>query len=151
MLNLPLTVIKTRKNEQGALEVFDIIRKKYIKLTPEENVRQQFIHYLISEKHFPASLISVEKSLYINNLLKRFDAVAYNNQGKPIVLIEFKAPGIKLKQSVFEQISIYNINLKVNYLIVSNGMTHYCCYVDHEKGEIKFMKDIPTYEEISFK
>ena len=151
MLNLPLTVIKTRKNEQGALEVFDIIRKKYIKLTPEENVRQQFIHYLISEKHFPASLISVEKSLYINNLLKRFDAVAYNNQGKPIVLIEFKAPEIKLKQSVFEQISIYNINLKVNYLIVSNGMTHYCCYVDHEKGEIKFMKDIPTYEEISFK
>lgn len=151
MLNLPLTELKTRKNKQGDLEVFDIIRRKYVKLTPEENVRQQFIHYLISEKLFPASLISIEKSLYINNLLKRFDAVAYNNKGKPIVLIEFKGPEIELKQSVFEQISIYNIKLKVNYLIVSNGITHYCCYVDHENSEIKFMKDIPTYKEISFK
>lgn len=150
MLNLPFTKLKTRTNKKGTIEVLDNIRKKYVILTPEENVRQQFINYLISVKKFPASLISIEKGLIINNLQKRFDAIAYNNNGKPIVLMEFKAPEVKLSQAVFEQISIYNINLKVKYLIVSNGLSHYCCKINYDKPEITFLEDIPSYDEINF-
>lgn len=150
MLNLPFTKLKTRTNKKGTVEVLDNIRKKYVILTPEENVRQQFINYIISVKLFPASLIAIEKGLLINNLQKRFDAVAYNNNGKPLVLMEFKAPEVKLSQSVFEQISVYNIKFKVKYLIISNGLKHYCCQIDYEKAEIVFLKDIPTYEEINF-
>ena len=150
MLNLPFTNLKTRTNKKGTVEVLDNIRKKYVSLTPEENVRQQFINYLTSVKKFPASLISIEKGLIINNLQKRFDAIAYNNTGKPIVLMEFKAPGVKLSQAVFEQISVYNINLKVKYLIVSNGLSHYCCKIDYDKPEITFLDDIPSYDEINF-
>lgn len=150
MLNLPFTKLKTRINKKGTVEVLDNIRKKYVTLTPEENVRQQFINYLISVKKFPASLISIEKGLVINNLQKRFDAIAYNNNGKPIVLMEFKAPEVKLSQAVFEQISIYNINLKVKYLIVSNGLSHYCCKIDYDKPEIIFLEDIPSFNEIHF-
>ena len=149
MLNLPQFKLKIRVSGNGKHDVFDRIRKKYVALTPEENVRQQFLRMLIENKSYPASLIAVEKSLVVNNMQKRFDAVAFNSQGKPIVLMEFKSPKVKLTQVVFEQISVYNINLKVNYLIVSNGIQHYCCKVDFEKGEIIFMKDIPDYTEIS--
>jgi len=149
MLNLPFTKLKTRTNKKGVVEVLDNIRKKYVSLTPEENVRQQFINFLISVKAFPASLIAIEKGLLVNNLQKRFDAVAYSNTGKPIVLIEFKAPEVKLSQAVFEQISVYNIKLKVKYLIVSNGLTHYCCKIDYDKPEIVFLEDIPSYDEIN--
>ena len=96
MLNLPEAKLKIRQNANGRLEVFDIIRKKYVSFTPEENVRQQFISFLISEKDFPQSLIAVEKGLTINNLKKRFDAVAYSNTGVPQVLMEFKSPEQKL-------------------------------------------------------
>jgi len=111
MLNLPEAKLKIRQNANGRLEVFDIIRKKYVSFTPEENVRQQFISFLISEKDFPQSLIAVEKGLTINNLKKRFDAVAYSNTGVPQVLMEFKSPEVKISQAVFEQISVYNTSL----------------------------------------
>jgi len=150
MLNLPEAKLKMRQSANSKLEVFDIIRKKYVSFTPEENVRQQFINYLINIKNFPASLIAVEKGLVINNLKKRFDAVAYNNKGKPIVLIEFKSPEIKINQAVFEQISVYNIKLRVKHLIVSNGIEHYCCKVNFEKGKISFLEDIPFYKELNF-
>lgn len=149
MLNLPISELKTRKNQKGAIEVFDDIRKKYVILTPEENVRQHFLNYLITEKGFPASLIAIEKGLLIHNLQKRFDAVAYNNKGEPIILMEFKSPKIKLSQSVFEQISSYNIKLKVKYLIISNGNSHYCCSIDYDKAEIIFLKDIPSYKDVN--
>jgi hypothetical protein len=148
MLNLPFSELKTRKNKKGTIEVFDCIRKKYVTLTPEETVRQQFINFMITEKGFPASLIAIEKGLLVNNLQKRFDAVAHNNMGEPIILMEFKAPEIKLSQEVFEQISSYNIKLKVKYLIISNGITHYCCSIDYKKGEILFMEDIPNYKDV---
>lgn len=150
MLNLPEAKLKMRQSANGKLEVFDIIRKKYVSFTAEENVRQQFINYLINNKNFPASLIAVEKGLVINNLKKRFDAVAYNNKGKPEVLIEFKSPEVKINQAVFEQISVYNIKLRVKYLIVSNGVEHFCCKVNFEKGKISFLEDIPFYKELNF-
>jgi len=150
MLNLPQLELKTRVTGSGRHEVFDPIRKKYVVLTPEENVRQHFLMMLIENKSYPASLIAVEKSMLINNMQKRFDAVAYNSQGKPLVLMEFKSPKVKLTQAVFEQISVYNIKLRVNYLIVSNGISHYCCKVDFEKGEILFLKDIPDFAEIMY-
>jgi len=149
MLNLPEVSLTTRKTSKGGLEVFDIVRKKYVSLTPEENVRQHFIHYLIHDKTYPASLIAVEKGLTVNKLKKRFDAVAYNNKGEPLVLIEFKSPNVKISQAVFEQISVYNIELKVKYLIVSNGLQHYCCMIDYNKSEIVFLEGIPNYKEIS--
>lgn len=150
MLNLPFTDLKVRKNKKGVIEIFDAFRKKYVALTPEENVRQQFMHYLIKEKAFPTSLIAIEKGLVINQLQKRFDAVAYNKWGKPLVLLEFKSPEIKISQAVFDQISVYNIKLKVKYLIVSNGVNHYCCKVNFKDGTISFIKDIPFYNEINF-
>lgn len=150
MLNLPEAKLKMQQTTNGKLEVFDIIRKKYVSFTPEENVRQHFINFLIRERNFPASLIAVEKGLVVNNLKKRFDAVAYSNSGSPLVLMEFKSPEIKISQAVFEQISIYNIKLKVKYLIVSNGIKHYCCLVNFEKGNISFLEAIPYYNKINF-
>ena len=150
MLNLPEAKLKMHQNANGRLEVFDIIRKKYVSFTPEENVRQHFISFLISKKDFPSSLIAVERGLTINNLKKRFDAVSYSNTGIPLVLMEFKSPEVKISQAVFEQISVYNIKLKVKYLIVSNGINHYCCKVDFKNGKISFIKDIPSYNEINF-
>jgi hypothetical protein len=149
MLNLPQFDLTTRMSGNGKGEVFDPIRKKYVALTPEENVRQLFLMMLTKNKSYPASLIAVEKSLVVNNMQKRFDAVAFNSQGKPLILMEFKSPKVKLSQAVFEQISVYNIKLKVNYLIISNGINHYCYKVDFEKGEAKFLQDIPCFDEIN--
>ncbi len=148
MESLPQADLKIRLNSSGTKEVLDIFRKKYVKLNPEEEVRQNFLHYLVNNKAYPVSLISVEKGLVVNELQKRFDAVVYRNNGNPLVLLEFKSPAIKITQNVFEQISAYNIILKVDYLIVSNGNSHYCCKVNYEKSSIEFIKDIPHWEEM---
>ena len=148
-LNLPEQSIKTRVNVHGKTEVLDVIRKKFIVLQPEEWVRQQFIGYLIQHKNYPASLISIEKGLKINSLQKRFDAVVFNRNGTPLVLIEFKAPSIKLSEKTFSQIAAYNLKMRVKYLIISNGLTHYCCKMDYENGDFQFLKDIPDYEALN--
>ena len=147
-LNIPTYPIKIRKSGDKK-EVFDTIRKKYVALTPEEEVRQRFILYLIHEKNYPASLISVEKGLKVNQMYKRFDAVVSDRKGFPAVLIEFKSPKIAITQKVFEQIAAYNLRLKVTYLIVSNGLKHYCCRIDHNTGAIVFLEDIPEYGDLA--
>ncbi len=129
-------------------EIFDPVRGKYVSLTPEEWVRQNFIRFLIDEKGYPASLIAIEKGLTVNKKPRRFDAVAYDKTGMPLVLIEFKSVNIAISQKVFEQIAIYNQLLKVKYLIVSNGLKHYCCQIDFQKQSINFLKDIPDYTEL---
>ncbi len=146
-LNLPKYEFALRKRS-GSTEIFDALRKKYVALTPEEWVRQHFIRYLIEEKGFPASLIAIEKGLTVNGKPRRFDAVAYNNHGEPLVLLEFKAASVKIAQKVFEQIATYNQILRVKYLIVSNGLTHYCCEIDFATRTIRFIKDIPHYDEL---
>ncbi|MFK5857132.1 MAG: type I restriction enzyme HsdR N-terminal domain-containing protein [Bacteroidota bacterium] len=148
-LNLPEYHFKTRVNQMGKSEIFDNLRKKFVVSTPEEWVRQNFMQYLIEEKDYPPMLIAIEKGIKVNNMRKRFDAVIYNRNGQPIMLIEFKSPDVKLSQKVMEQISSYNLSLNVNYLIVSNGLTHYCCYIDRATGAITFIGDIPTFDIIS--
>lgn len=147
-LNLPEFDIKTRKNKSNNVEVFDIFRKKYVVLTPEEWVRQHFLHYLINQKVYPPSLIGVEKGLTINKMQKRFDAIVFDNIGKPVILIEFKSPTVKLEQKTFDQVAAYNFNLKVKYLIISNGLAHYCCQMDYTKNTFAFLPDIPNFNEL---
>jgi hypothetical protein len=148
-LNLPEYHFKTRINIVGKNEIFDNFRKKFVIVTPEEWVRQNFLQYLTETKNYPATLIAVEKGIKVNNMQKRFDAVVYGRKGKPLMLIEFKSPDTKLSQKVMDQISRYNLSLNVNYLIVSNGLSHYCCKLNREEGTFNFLTDIPKYEIIN--
>jgi hypothetical protein len=143
-LNLPQYPIKL-KEERGTKYIFDPIRKKYLVLQPEEWVRQNFIQFLIQEKGFPASLIAIEKGLKLNELQKRADIVIYDNRGEPIVLIECKAPKVKINQEVFEQVARYNMVFKVPYLIVTNGLEHYCAKVNLNANSFEFLKELPEY------
>lgn len=147
-LNLPEYNFRTQKHQSGKVEIFDEFRKKFLVLTPEEWVRQNFLMYLTKEKNYPTSLIAIEKGIKVVGMQKRFDAVLHNRQGKPIVLIEFKAPEVKIDQKVMEQLSRYNLKLKVDYMIASNGLTHYCCVIDKESGVISFLNYIPDFEEL---
>ena len=147
-LNLPEYHFKTRTNQAGKNEIFDDFRKKYVILTPEEWVRQNFLRYLKEEKHYPPMLMAIEKGIKVNNMRKRFDAVIHNRNGNAIMLIEFKSPNVKLSQKVMEQVSRYNLSLNVNYLIISNGLTHYCCYVDQKSGSSTYFDEIPDFDSI---
>ena len=147
-LNLPASELKIRSTN-GKNEVFDSIRKRYVALTAEEWVRQHFIGYLVLERNVPSSLISVESSLKYNRLQKRSDIVIYNNLGKPMMIIECKAPEVKITQDVFDQIAIYNMTLNVPYLVVTNGLEHFACYIDQRNSTYEFLKDIPDFSEIS--
>jgi len=148
-LNLPGYPLKTRQKADGRKEVFDEFRKKFITLTPEEEVRQQFLHFLVNKKGYPPGLIAVEKGIRLNRMQKRFDAVVYSNDGNPLMLLEFKSPEVKPDQHVFDQIAAYNIKMKVDYLLVSNGLQHYCCKIDHQLNRFDFLEKIPEYGEIS--
>jgi len=130
----------------GQEQIFDIIRKKYVALTPEEWVRQKIIHYLVHERNYPRSLLAVEKGIVVNNMQYRCDIVAYNNLGKPYLIIECKAPGVKLTQDAFDQIARYNMGLKVPFLMVTNSSTHYICRIDWEKKSYAYLDDLPDIE-----
>ncbi len=144
-LNLPEYNFKLRSKDKK-IEILDKIRKKYVSLTPEEWVRQNFIMYLIKEKKVPESLIAIESSMRYNNMKKRSDIVIYKKNAKPIMIVECKAPEIKISQAVFDQIARYNMVLKVNYLIVTNGLQHYCCAIDYLNKTYSFLKEIPKYQ-----
>ena len=146
-LNLPKTDLKLQRNG-NKVTVFDILRKKYVVLTPEEWVRQHFIHFLINHKGYNASCIANEVTLNLNNTQKRCDTVVYDAQAHPIMIIEYKAAHIPITQLVFNQISRYNIKMKVRWLIVSNGMQHYCCKVNYENETYEFLPDIPSWQEL---
>ena len=125
--------------------IFDILRKRYVKLTPEEWVRQHFIHFLIEHKNYPAGLLANEVGLDLNGTKKRCDTVLYQRDLSPQMIIEYKAPQINIAQKVFDQIARYNIVLRVDYLIVSNGLQHYCCKMNYEQQNYSFLTDIPDY------
>jgi type I site-specific restriction endonuclease len=133
------------KTEQRSRQIFDPVRKKMVKLDPEEWVRQNLIQFLNQEKKYPISLMAVEKGLKVNGLSKRFDILCYNNESKPILLVECKAPNVKITQSAFDQISIYNLQFKVPFLLVSNGLEHYCCKLDYEQNTYSFLSVLPDY------
>ncbi|MDP4266017.1 MAG: type I restriction enzyme HsdR N-terminal domain-containing protein [Bacteroidota bacterium] len=148
ILNLPEYEFKYKAYD-NLIFIFDKIRKKYILLTEEEYVRQHFVEFLIKEKKFPASLIKIEAGIKVNGLSKRGDIVLYNNKGKAIMIVECKSPSVNINQDVFDQIAIYNINLKVDYLITTNGIKHYCCKINHSDKTYQFLENIPEYKEIS--
>ena len=147
VLNLPpapLTIV--RRN--GHPCVFDILRRRYIKITPEEWVRQHFVHYLIHHKGYPQELLANEISLTLGATTKRCDTVLYDRQARPCMIIEYKAPHVLLSQRVFDQISRYNIAFHVDYLLVSNGLQHYCCRMDYTMNTYAFLTEIPDYGQL---
>ena len=146
-LNLPTYEIKIAQHGNKQL-IFDFLRRKYVALTPEEWVRQHFVHYLIEHKGYPAGLIGNEVELNVGEKKLRCDTILYNKVAQPQMIIEYKAPQIKLQQKTFDQISAYNLLLKVDYLIVSNGMQHICCRMDYENQKYCFLEDIPNYQEL---
>ena len=147
-LNLPEYEFRYRKNSDQKSEIFDEIRKRFVALTPEEWVRQNFIKYLTSEKGYPASLIYVEMSLKVNKMLKRCDIVLFDKAGNPKVIVECKSAETLIKQEIFDQAARYNITLKVDYLIITNGISHLCSKIDHQNNKTSFLRSVPHYSEL---
>jgi len=134
------------KNSENKIAIFDEIRKKFILLTPEEWVRQHVVQYLLQEKNYPKSYINVEKLIKINSLNKRYDIVVYQPNGELFLLIECKAPEVKINQETFDQIARYNLVLKAEYLMVSNGLNHYFCQMDFENEKYVFLEELPSFK-----
>ncbi len=145
ILNLPSYQFKL-KQEGLRTHIFDAIRKKYVALTPEEWVRQNFLQYLIRDKKFPASLIAVEAGLKYNQLQKRMDVLVYDKRGIPYLMVECKAPEVRITQDAFDQIARYNMVFKVKYLVVTNGMDHYCCQMNYIQSTYQYLAEIPLFE-----
>lgn len=143
-LNLPVYDFQYRDEVNGR-HVLDIYRKKYVLLTPEEDVRQRFARYLVEEKGYPASLMMTEFSLKLNKMTRRCDILVHKPAGEPAVLVECKAPGVKISRETFDQAARYNMVFRVKYLMVSNGLKHYCCYIDFDNQKVNFMAEIPEY------
>ena len=133
------------KNSENKVSIFDTIRKKFIILQPEEWVRQHCVMYLMTKKQYPHSLINVEKELKINGLKKRYDIVIFNPDGSIHLVVECKAPKIKINQSTFDQVARYNLALNANFLMVTNGINHYYCEMDFKNERYLFLEDIPSY------
>ena len=146
-LNLPTYAAKIIK-KGTELKIYDILRRKYVALTPEEWVRQNFVHFLIDYKGFNPILMANEVAICLNGVNKRCDSVLYSKALVPRMIIEYKRPDVEITQKVFDQICRYNMALHVDYLIVSNGLSHYCCRIDAEKGDYTFLDDIPRYEDL---
>ena len=144
-LNLPEAALSLKK-EEGKVYIFDIIRKKYVVATPEEWVRQHFIHYLITHLKYPRSLFRIEGSLAYNRLQKRSDILIRDREGKPWMLIECKSPVIKLTQKAFNQIAVYNMTIGATFLAVTNGMVHYCCPAPKGGEDARFANQFPTFD-----
>lgn len=147
LLNLPSFQARLQ-GPQDRLRIFDILRRRYVTLTPEEWVRQNFIHYLTDHLNYPVTLLANEVKLQVGKKTLRADSVLYDTQLRPRIIIEYKAPHINITQKVFDQIVAYNMQLHVEYLIVSNGLSHFCCKITDDGKNYLFIDHIPTYEEI---
>lgn len=144
MRNLQFSSFNFRfKNSENTISIFDEIRKKFVICTPEEWVRQHVIHHFLFEKNYPKSLINIEKVLKVNGLTKRYDVVVFKSDGSIFILVECKAPDVKITQNTFDQIARYNLTMKSEYLMVTNGLNHYFCQMDFEKERYVFLKELP--------
>jgi hypothetical protein len=149
MLALNLPTFEVKMKDEGAKKmIFDVIRRKYVALTPEEWVRQHFVHYLIDQLGYPKELLANEVEVTLNGTSKRCDTVLYDRDLKARMIVEYKATDIPITQKVFNQIMRYNMVLKVDYLIVSNGIEHYCCKMDYDQNSYTFLPQIPRFEEL---
>jgi hypothetical protein len=146
-LNLPQYSFKISTDE-GKEMILDTLRRKFVKLTPEEWVRQNFVQYLISEGKYPPGLIGIEVNFSLNKLKRRVDILVHNRSGVPVMIVECKAPDVKLDDKVFDQIVCYNIGLKVPYIIVTNGIDHYACKINNAENTYEFLMAIPLYEDL---
>ncbi len=144
-LNLPPYEAKIRRMD-GKERIFDDIRRRYVALTPEEWVRQHFVHFLVMEKGYPKALLANEVRLTLNGTVKRCDTLLYRPDFTPRMVIEYKAPDVEITQEVFDQITRYNHALHADYLTVSNGLCHYCCHIDYTACAYAFLPDIPSYQ-----
>jgi hypothetical protein len=145
-LNLPEAALVYQQDDKG-IKVFDRFRKRYVRLTPEEWVRQQLLHYLVDHLSYPVSLMKVESSLTYNGLEKRADAIVYKGI-HPKMVIECKAATVPLSQDTFDQIARYNFSMRVDYLLVSNGLRHFCCRMNYAENSYSYLSQIPSYEEL---
>ena len=143
-LNLPEYEINVVERD-GKRMIFDFLRRKYVALTPEEWVRQHFTHFLVSQKGYPKTLLANEAQLQIGDKHLRCDTVLYNKEMQPLMIVEYKAPQIQLQQKTFDQIAAYNLLLHADYLVVSNGLQHYCCQMVYEQRTYRFLTEIPDY------
>lgn len=146
-LNLPSTDLRIIIKDDKEL-IFDSLRRKYVALTPEEWVRQNFVSFLINKKGFLAGLMNNEVSLVQNGIKRRCDTLVCDKFGAPLVIVEYKAPNIEITQKVFDQIVRYNYVFRAKYLIVSNGLNHYCCCINYDEGNYSFLKEIPSYADL---
>ena len=147
--NLNLPSFEPKISEQaGKMVIWDPVRMLWTALTPEENVRQAFVSYLINYKGFPASHIANEKAIELNGMSRRCDSVIYDKAGLPKVIVEYKRPTVTITQKVFDQISRYNLVLHVDYLIITNGLKHYCVKMEYPTGKYTFLQDIPSYADL---
>ncbi len=133
------------KSSENKQQIFDIIRKKFVSLQPEEWVRQNVIHFLTMDKKYPTSLINVEKTLSLKGLKKRYDVVVFNTDGSIHILVECKSPNIKISQVVFDQIARYNLKMQAEYLMVTNGLDHFYCKMNYEEEKYSFLRQIPDF------
>lgn len=146
-LNLPPCALAVRPDadsKRGGEEVYDRLRRRWVALTPEEWVRQHFVSFLVCCRSFPPSFMANEVGLHLNGTLRRADTIIYTRALKPLAVVEYKAPEVAITQKVFDQIARYNIVFEARYLMVSNGMKHYCCR--YEGDGYTFLPDIPAYE-----
>lgn len=147
-LNLPAFECRVRTSASGQEEIFDGQRNKYVRLTPEEWVRQHFVNYLINVCEFPKGRIGNEVAIKVGLTEKRCDSVVFDETGKAKIIVEYKASSVQLTRKVFDQISRYNLALQVDYLIISNGLTTYCCCLNRSLGRFEFLPSIPKYSDL---
>lgn len=134
------------KNTENKQYIFDEARKKWIRLTPEEWVRQHALHYLNGTKGYPFSLIAVEKQINLNGLYKRFDLLVFDHSGQPFIVVECKSPAVEITQATFDQIARYNMPLQAEFLMVTNGLVHYYCSMDDGNGRYVFLRELPDFK-----
>ena len=146
-INLPSYAIKLRERD-GKREIYDFLRRRYVALTPEEWVRQHFTHYLVEHKGYPKGLLANELSLRVGEKRLRCDTLLYNNMLQPRMVVEYKSPEVSITQRVFDQVMSYNMLLRVDYLVVSNGLQHFCCHIDYAAGSYAFLREVPDYKDL---
>ena len=146
-LNLPRYEISVKRNGER-LTIFDFLRRRHVALTPEEWVRQHFVHFLVEHKGYPKGLLANEVELSVGEKNLRCDSILYDPSLKPRMIVEYKAPSVVVTQKVFQKIATYNLLLHVDYLVVSNGLTHYCVKMDYENQKYLFLDDIPDYKNL---
>lgn len=149
LLNLPEFGPQLRSGVSGKPEIFDAIRRKYVRLTPEEWVRQHFLHYMVSNLGYPATLIVVEAALKYNNMTRRFDILACRPDGSPALVVECKSPSVEITQAVFNQVAVYNLTIEADFLAVTNGLSHYACRIDHKARSWQFLTELPAFATVT--